>query len=984
MMGGSWLSKRIADPLEAHGFVLLGGNAPIVFVSVDWCEIRNDAYERWQAVLAEAAATTPDHVLVTAVHQHDAPVADLGAEQLLRARKLSGTICDPDFHERAVQTVADALRKSLPAARRISHLGTGQAKVERVASNRRYVAPDGWLHFDRNSSTRKIGAIAADEGVIDPWPKTLSFWDGQTPVAAVSFYAVHPMSHYGAGEVSADFPGLARRLRQAELPGVAQIYCSGCSGNVTAGKYNNGAPENRAVLAERLRLAMAHAWQATTRHPLEGLGFHLTPLSLEPRQDPGFSVAELESKLTAATPPFQQCLAAMGLHWRRRLDAGHRLQIPSIDFGFAQLLLLPGESYVEFQLAAQRARPDSFVCVAGYGDAATGYIPTEKHVAEHDSNLGDWCWVAPGSEQPMLQAIRSALAVRTALPPSKAAEEKTAAADLILHNGKVATMEDELGLQQAVAISGAHILQVGNDSRILKLRGPRTVMLDLQGKLVLPGLMDSHVHPVHACMTEFDHPIPVMERIQDVLDYVQARTRTMAEGEWIEVRQVFITRLQEQRYPTRAELDRVAPRHPVLFATGPDASLNSLALRLSNLDRNFKVTDGGSGFVEKDPAGEPTGILRNCTRYVKVQSAHPSPSRPETLRRLTELMADYNSVGITSVCDRDASFGDIETWRELRGRGDLPVRIHVSQHIESIGPMAGIQESIRQVSRDPLFTGHDEWLRIIGIKTYLDGGMLTGSAYMREPWGVSAIYSISDPNYRGVRFIPRERLVPMVRTAVECGLQFTAHSVGDGAVHALLEAYAEVNDTLPVHKTRPCISHSNFMSHEAVKEAARLGILLDIQPAWLHLDTRTLVKQFGYERLRYFQPLRSLFEAGAVAGGGSDHMQKIGSLRSVNPYNPFLGMATAITRRALQFDKPLHPEESLTRDQAIRFYTINNARILGREHDLGSIAPGKLADLVMLDTDLLTCPEDNIATTHVLRTWVGGKLRYANPVVAPR
>jgi predicted amidohydrolase YtcJ len=388
--------------------------------------------------------------------------------------------------------------------------------------------------------------------------------------------------------------------------------------------------------------------------------------------------------------------------------------------------------------------------------------------------------------------------------------------------------------------------------------------------------------------------------------------------------------------------------------------------------------------VEKDPGGEPTGILRNCTRFVKVQSKRPSPSRADTLRRLSELLADYNSAGLTSVGDRDASFSDIETWRELRARGDLPVRVHLSQHIESIGPLAGIQESIRQVSRDPLFTGHDEWLRLIGIKTYLDGGMLTGSAFMREPWGVSSIYSIIDPNYRGVRFIPKERLVPMVRTAVENGLQFTAHSVGDGAVHALLEAYAEVNDTLPVRTSRACISHSNFMSREAVKEAARLGIMLDIQPAWLRLDTRTLVKQFGYERLRYFQPLRSLFESGVVVGGGSDHMQKIGSLRSVNPYNPFLGMATAITRRALQFDEPLHAEESLTRYQAIRFYTLNNARIFGRENDLGSVVPGKLADLIMVDTDLLTCPEEKISTTQVLCTWVGGKLRYTNPSLVTR
>ena len=181
-------------------------------------------------------------------------------------------------------------------------------------------------------------------------------------------------------------------------------------------------------------------------------------------------------------------------------------------------------------------------------------------------------------------------------------------------------------------------------------------------------------------------------------------------------------------------------------------------------------------------------------------------------------------------------------------------------------------------------------LRIIGIKTYLDGGMLTGSAYMREPWGVSKIYAIDDPSYRGVLFIPRDRLVPIVNEAVASGLQFTAHSVGDGAVHALLDAYEEVNKHTPIAPTRPCITHSNFMSREAIDQAARLGVVVDIQPAWLYLDTRTLAAHFGYDRLRYFQPLKSLFEAGVIAGGGSDHMQKIGSLRSINPYNPFLAM----------------------------------------------------------------------------------------------
>jgi predicted amidohydrolase YtcJ len=200
--------------------------------------------------------------------------------------------------------------------------------------------------------------------------------------------------------------------------------------------------------------------------------------------------------------------------------------------------------------------------------------------------------------------------------------------------------------------------------------------------------------------------------------------------------------------------------------------------------------------------------------------------------------------------------------------------------------------------------------------------------------------------------------------------------VGDGAVHTLLEVYEELNKTMPIRKMRHCITHSNFMSAESIQKAANLEVMLLIQPAWLYLDTRTLVKHFGYERLRYFQPLRSIFKAGGIAAGGSDHMQKIGSLRSINPYDPFLGMWIAVTRRAKWYDGQLHPEEALNREQAIRFYTINCARAIVQDKFIGSLEKDKLADFIVVDTDLLTCPVDAIRKTQVLRTYLNGQLVY--------
>ena len=555
-----------------------------------------------------------------------------------------------------------------------------------------------------------------------------------------------------------------------------------------------------------------------------------------------------------------------------------------------------------------------------------------------------------------------------------------AAPSLIFHNAKIVTVDPAFSIHEAMAISDTTIAAVGSDADVLKLKGPQTQVVDLQKRMVLPGLMDSHVHPTGASLTEFDHPLPDFETIGDVLAYIRARAKALKAGDWIELQQVFITRLREQRYPTRAELDEAAPKNPVIFRTGPDASLNTLALEASKIDRDFKVTDGGAGFIEKDPeTGEPTGILRNCTRFVKANSPLRKPSDGERRERLLALLKDYSSVGLTTICDRDASVAGVALYKELLDGGELPVRVNLSMDVPYIGSLEKIQERIREIAADPLFKKRDDWLRIIGIKTFLDGGMLTGSAYMREPWGVSAMYGITDPKYRGVLFIPKERLTAMVRTTAENGLQFTAHSVGDGAVHTLLDVYDELSRDLPLRATRPCITHANFQSREAVEMAARLGVVLDIQPAWLFLDTRTLVKQFGYERLAYFQPLKSLFERGVIVGGGSDHMQKIGSLRSNNPYNPFLAMATAITRRARWYDGVLHAEQALSRQEAIRFYTINNSHLLFQEKRTGSLEAGKLADLIVLDRDLLTCPEKDIASAQVLRTYVGGKLRHEAP-----
>ncbi|HIA63099.1 MAG TPA: amidohydrolase, partial [Planctomycetaceae bacterium] len=322
-------------------------------------------------------------------------------------------------------------------------------------------------------------------------------------------------------------------------------------------------------------------------------------------------------------------------------------------------------------------------------------------------------------------------------------------ADLILRSGKIVTVNRRFEIVEALAVRGDRIVAVGRDSKVLELTGPDTKVIDLDGKMVMPGLIDSHVHSTGAAVYEYDHPVPVMNTIADVLEHVKQRVIALEDGQWIRLSQVFITRLADQRFPTRQELDSVAPDNPVVFRTGPDQALNSLALKLSGIDKKTVFPEGRVGVIEKDPlTGELTGIIRNAGSLVKYQSAERSPEFADRQIELKKLIANYNSVGITSISDRNASDSAVNQWRTLKDEGGLNVRVFLYYSLNANVPLTDVDARIKKAISDPLHEYNNMlWLR--GIKVFLDGGMLTGSAYMNEPWGVSKIYSITDPEYRG-------------------------------------------------------------------------------------------------------------------------------------------------------------------------------------------------------------------------------------------
>jgi hypothetical protein len=404
---GGWIEavRGVDDPLEARGIILFGLGAPLVLCAVDWCGLRNDAHLAWREALAKAARTDVERVAVHCVHPHNAPFADVEAQKLIEAASAPISL-DLKFFRRVVQQVADTARAAVAKQVPFTHAGVGKARVEQVASNRRVVGPDGKILYTRTSATKDPKARAEPEGLIDPWLRTLSFWDGDRPRVALHYYATHPMSYYGDGRVSSDFCGLARRKRQDDDPKVFQIYFTGCAGNVTAGKYNDGAKENRPVLRDRIYTAMKAAWEATEKREAKAGAWRIEPLKLPPRKEKSFGAEESrkmleDPKQTAA----RRNNAAFQLAWLARLE--RPIDVCCLDLGSIAVLHLPGEPFIEYQLEAQKLGKDRFVCVAGYGDDGPGYIPTDR--AFFEGGYEPTVALAAASEELLVKTIAALL-----------------------------------------------------------------------------------------------------------------------------------------------------------------------------------------------------------------------------------------------------------------------------------------------------------------------------------------------------------------------------------------------------------------------------------------------------------------------------------------------------------------------------------------------------------------------------------------------
>jgi hypothetical protein len=395
--------------LRARGVVIAGAGEPIVLCSVDWIGIANESHDEFRRQLARAAATVPERVTVHAIHQHDAPECDFSAEALLKKAGRDPGQFESTFQRQALSNLCAAVSESIQRAEPISHLGVGAAKVEKVASNRRIFGPDGKVRAVRYTATADANLRAEPEGTIDPEVSLISFWNNDRPVAVLSYYATHPQSYYRTGIPNPDFPGIARFMRQMEIPSALHVHFNGAGGNIGAGKYNDGSPSNRFILAQRLADGMKRAWDETKKEPItaDQIKWATEAVSIAPAAH--LTKEKLTAYMMATNQTFITRGAASRLAWAERANAGHKLLISCLSLGRARLLHMPGELFVEYQLAAKAERPDLFVAMAAYGDYGTWYIGTSKAYEEGGYETSPGASNVGPDAEPILRAAISKL-----------------------------------------------------------------------------------------------------------------------------------------------------------------------------------------------------------------------------------------------------------------------------------------------------------------------------------------------------------------------------------------------------------------------------------------------------------------------------------------------------------------------------------------------------------------------------------------------
>jgi len=541
--------------------------------------------------------------------------------------------------------------------------------------------------------------------------------------------------------------------------------------------------------------------------------------------------------------------------------------------------------------------------------------------------------------------------------------------DLILLHGKVWTGESAPGssatrIVEAVAIANGRILAVGSDEEIRAYASPNTTVIDLKGRLAVPGLSDSHAHFIQGGFQLLSVDLKDSRSEEEFVRRIAEKARTLPPGRWMQGGDWDEEAWPSEKLPTRWLIDPVTPRTPVFISRydGHAVLANSLALELAGITK--ETPDPPGGVIVRDPkSGEPTGVLKDEAQDL-VAKVIPRPSQAEMEEALRAALKEAARVGLTSIHDItvgpeawNGNFtGEIELLRRAELEGWLTCRIY------AITPIAN-WKNLEQAG-----ISHDmgsDFLEMGAVKAFADGSLGSRTAWMFKPYD-------DDPSNSGLPMpimAPPAKLEEIARRADKAGIQICSHAIGDRAISSLLDIYERIGGEHPAaHRFR--VEHAQHVRPEDFARFGKLGIVASMQPYHAVDDGRWAEKRIGHERARSSYAWKSMLGAGAKLAFGSDW--------PVAPLDPLLGIYAAVTRATLDGKNPggWFPEQRLTVEEALRAYTLGAAYAAFQEKEKGTISPGKLADVVVLSDDLFQIPPERIKDVRVEVTIVGGKVVY--------
>ncbi len=533
-------------------------------------------------------------------------------------------------------------------------------------------------------------------------------------------------------------------------------------------------------------------------------------------------------------------------------------------------------------------------------------------------------------------------------------------ADLILRNGKIITMDATRSGVTSIAVRSGRILAAGSDSEIATCSNARTQIINLQGQTVLPGLIDVHTHALNwaegLLRNDIDPGYPKVHSIAQILKLIGERSASYPPGKWIIGAGWDESKLAEHRYITRKDLDAVSPNNPVWLEhfTGHLGVANSIALKLAHVSRDNAAPSGG--VVDKDDLGEPTGVLKDNAQGL-VQSVLP-PDSPDLALRATRVVTEKAlETGLTTIHDICLTAASMRAYQDAHKNGWLKLRVQMA-------PLVSTIQDAEALANSGVHSGFgDDVLKFGAVKMFADGGMAAKTIAVYEP-------AQGEPGNLGLLIWKPEDMQKAHRLLARAGWQLETHAIGDRAMDEVLDSYQAVMKDLGLKEPRFRIVHAGFSTPPIQKRLRDLRVLVDANPAFVYWIGAYFSK-YGPQRVRWAYPAKSFFDNGIVAAGTSDV--------PVTPISPWWGIWASVERRELHTGQALAPEERLTVLQALEMYTRNPAYIGFEENQKGSLEPGKLADFIIVDRDVLSIPPEQLKEVQVLKTFVGGEMVYAKP-----